>query len=193
MEKEAGMKEAEHNFFFTWPKIVYVEAHVFIFAANSFQLDCGKWLTSDKIKSFAIIFFSLWIASQTYDGVYRHVANGDSKLALVDSYTATQHEALFSRHFVNVGSAMSKSVVYGVVLPNNSAERKKCIENLIKRKQQKLYEIVKRYIHPDKVSTSVFGFFSLLFTLRGNWQLLSEFEVFMSQWVTSQWVMSQYV
>lgn len=92
--------------------------------------------------------------SQTYDDVYKSVASGDTKIALVDAYTTTQHEALFSRHSVNAGSTMAKSVIYGVVLPNttNSKARKKCFTDYINDHQLELYETLAKYIHPAKAS-----------------------------------------
>ena len=83
------------------------------------------------------------------------MASGDSKIALVDAYTTTQHEVLFSRHNVNAGSTMAKSVVYGVVLPSNSTARKKCFTDYINDHQLELYETLAKYIHPAKVCVLV--------------------------------------
>ena len=86
-----------------------------------------------------------------FDDLYKSVSTEESRLALVDLYSTTQHNIYYDKYALYVATVLSEPVIIGAVLPNGSAAVRNCFLSYQQEHQLELHEIVEKYIKTDKV------------------------------------------
>ncbi|XP_068673371.1 uncharacterized protein [Montipora foliosa] len=85
-----------------------------------------------------------------FDDLYKSVSREESRLALVDLYSTTQHNIYYDKYALYVATVLSEPVIIGAVLPNGSAAVRNCFLSYQQEHQLELHEIVEKFIKTDK-------------------------------------------
>ena len=86
-----------------------------------------------------------------YDDLYKSVKSGDTRLALMDLYSTTQHSEYHDKYSLYVATVLGEPVVYGAVLPNGSETARECFLSYQEEHQLEMHEIVEKFIKTEKV------------------------------------------
>lgn len=87
----------------------------------------------------------------SYDELYASVKGEETRLALVDLYSTTQHSEYYNKYTLYVATVLSEPVIYGAVLPMGSETARDCFLGYHGDHQLEIHEIVEKFIENEKV------------------------------------------
>ena len=87
----------------------------------------------------------------SYDELYKSVKSEETRLALVDLYSTTQHSTHYHKYTLYVATVLNEPVVYGAVLPMGSETARNCFRSYTENHQLEMHEILEKFIKTEKV------------------------------------------
>lgn len=102
-----------------------------------------------------VVCMSYSTAKAGFDDLYKSVSTEETRLALVDLYSTTQHNVYYDKYGLYVATVLNEPVIIGAVLPTYPKSVRDCFISYQQEHQVEIHEIIEQFIRTDKVSTAV--------------------------------------
>lgn len=92
-------------------------------------------------------------AKAGFDDLYKSVSTEETRLALMDLYSTTQHNVYYDKYGLYVATVLNEPVIIGAVLPTYPESVRDCFISYQQEHQLEIHEIIEQFIRTDKVCT----------------------------------------